>query len=146
MRQPLDLLARIEIAAPCPAAWADMAGDDRVRHCGLCDKNVFDLSRLTAQEAVDLLQRTEGRVCVRLYRRADGTVLTADCPVGLRGRVRRTWRWAAALAVSLAAAVLGTGCAREEPQALMGTPIPPRAGGDGHNGWVTGEVPMQPQK
>ena len=26
----------------------------------------------------------EGSPCVRFYRRFDGTVLTADCPVGLR--------------------------------------------------------------
>jgi hypothetical protein len=44
----------------------------------------------------------EGRLCIRFYRRPDGTVLTRDCPIGLSLRRR-------ALAKSLAAAsvVLG---------------------------------------
>ena len=33
-----------------------------------------------------LLEEREGRICIRLYRRADGTVITADCPVGVKRR------------------------------------------------------------
>ncbi|HVR40948.1 MAG TPA: carboxypeptidase-like regulatory domain-containing protein, partial [Thermoanaerobaculia bacterium] len=48
-----------------------------------------------------LLVRTEGRVCARLYRRADGTVLTRDCPTGLRALRRRASRVAAAWITAL---------------------------------------------
>jgi len=84
---PLSILDAIRIAAPCPASWAEMPGDNRARHCATCRKHVYDLSALTAIEAAALIERTEGRLCVRLYRRRDGTVLTADCPVGARARV-----------------------------------------------------------
>ena len=84
---PLTILDSIRIAAPCPASWAGMTGDDRARHCPTCAKHVYDLSALTAIEAAALIERTEGRLCVQLYRRRDGTVLTADCPVGARARV-----------------------------------------------------------
>src|SRR5262245_22794664 len=79
----------LRIASPCPALWAAMRGDSRVRFCDSCSKHVYDLSGLTAVEARSLVEEAEGRVCVRLYRRRDGTVLTADCPVGLRYAVRR---------------------------------------------------------
>jgi hypothetical protein len=61
-------------------------------------------------EAVDLLRATEGRICARIYQRSDGTVLTADCPVGLRLVARRAKRMAfGAVAASFGAvaAVLG---------------------------------------
>lgn len=91
------------IASPCPASWAAMQGDDRVRFCDACSKRVYDLSGLTAAEAGSLIEEAEGRLCVRLYRRRDGTVLTADCPVGLRYAVRRRLlRLATAGVVSLA--------------------------------------------
>jgi hypothetical protein len=58
-----------------------MAGDERVRHCTLCSLNVYNFAEMTREEVRELLARTEGRVCARLYRRAGGTVLTRDCPL-----------------------------------------------------------------
>lgn len=78
-----------------------MAGDERVRHCSLCSLNVYNFAEMTAGEVRNLLQRTEGRVCARLYRRADGTVLTRDCPTGIRALRRRASRAAAALVAAL---------------------------------------------
>jgi hypothetical protein len=99
MRTALTLLDDIRIASPCPARWEDMTGDEHARHCCSCDRTVYDLSSLTADEAVSLIHEKEGALCVRLYRRADGRVLTADCPEGLRGLARDDWRikWIPAL-------------------------------------------------
>ena len=57
-----------------------MCGTDRVRRCDACGLLVYNLSAMTVGEALALIQETEGRRCVRFYRRADGTVLTRDCP------------------------------------------------------------------
>jgi len=78
-----------------------MAGDERVRHCTLCSLNVYNFAEMARDEVRDLLVRTEGRVCARLYRRADGTVLTRDCPTGLRALRRRASRAAAAVITAL---------------------------------------------
>jgi hypothetical protein len=99
-----SLLEDVRIASPCSASWDAMTGDDRVRFCGQCQKNVYDLSALSRGEAETLLAEREGSICVRLYRRADGTVLTADCPVGLRRKRVRLTILAAAGAGALAAA------------------------------------------
>jgi hypothetical protein len=108
----MDPLKRVRVAAPCPASWERMAGDERIRHCTLCDLNVYNFAELTGDEIRDLLARTEGRLCARLYRRADGTLLTKDCPTGLRALRRRVSRRAAAVFAALVgASAFLTGCA-----------------------------------
>jgi len=101
-RFSLPLLDNLRLASPCSMEWDAMAGDERVRFCGRCRKNVYNLSAMTRPEAERLVFERDGELCARFYRRSDGTVLTADCPTG-----RRRVRWlrgvlAAALATLLA--------------------------------------------
>jgi hypothetical protein len=88
-RKSLPVLDAVSIAAPCRASWDEMVGDAHVRFCGQCEKNVYNLSSLPREEAEALLAAKEGKMCVRLFRREDGTVLTSDCPVGVKKRRRR---------------------------------------------------------
>ena len=98
----LPLLDDVRVASPCDASWEAMKGDARVRFCEACEKQVYNLSAMPRLDAERLIAEHEGSVCIRLYRRTDGTVLTADCPVGLkRVRMRRVRR------VIFAAAGLG---------------------------------------
>jgi hypothetical protein len=76
-------LELVQIASPCTADWDKMAGDERMRHCGQCQLNVYNLSDMTRDEALAFLAQREGRTCVRMFKRPDGTVITRDCPVGL---------------------------------------------------------------
>ena len=82
---PLD---HVKVAAPCSADWDSMIGNDRARFCGQCNLNVYNLSSMTKSEAESFVASGEGRLCVRFYRRADGSILTDNCPVGLR-KIRR---------------------------------------------------------
>ncbi len=79
-----DQSLRIQIASPCSADWDKMSGDDRVRFCTQCARHVYNLSALSSSQAQKLVAEKEGKLCARFYRRKDGTVLTDDCPVGLR--------------------------------------------------------------
>lgn len=91
-------LANVKIASPCSQDWNEMIGTDRKRFCGDCKLNVYNLSDMTKEEAERLLVNAEGRLCVRFYRRADGTVLTKDCPVGWARVKRRLSKTATAFA------------------------------------------------
>src|SRR5262245_44916538 len=72
----LDL---IEVPSPCTVPWDSMQGDDKVRHCGQCQQNVYHLSKLSKKEAERLILAKEGKLCVQFYRRPDGSVVTRDC-------------------------------------------------------------------
>ncbi|HQU85878.1 MAG TPA: hypothetical protein PKY59_22320 [Pyrinomonadaceae bacterium] len=75
-------LNNLKVASPCSQDWEGMLGDNRKRYCGECKLNVYNLSGMTKTEAENLLMNSEGRLCVRFFQRADGTILTQDCPVG----------------------------------------------------------------
>jgi hypothetical protein len=86
-------LHNIHVASPCPAEWSNMVGDERVRHCSECNLNVYNLSAMTEQEVQSFLTAKRGqRICGRFYRRADGTVLTQDCPWSFKVMARKVSR------------------------------------------------------
>ena len=124
-RRRLSVLDNIVVAAPCKADWAKMTGDERARCCGSCEKNVYNLSSMTRVEAEALLVEKEGKLCVRYYQRADGTILTADCPDGVARRRRKRRVVAAtftAMSAVAAAASMMSGASRRG--VMMGAPMP----------------------
>jgi hypothetical protein len=125
-RTRLPVLDNIRVAAPCSASWAAMTGTDRVRACGDCNKNVYNLSEMTRDEAEALIAEKEGRLCVRYFQRSDGTILLKDCGVGVKRRRRRRFV-AAGVAASLAASVYGYVRTRH---ATMGEPVEQARMGD----------------
>ena len=121
MKTKLTSLNVIDVAAPCPANWEAMTGDDRVRHCSQCEMNVYNLSEMTEREALQLVNQHEGRLCIQFYRRADGTMLTKNCPVGLkairkavRRKITRLWASTAAVAGAIFfGGIVGRSCQAE---------------------------------
>jgi hypothetical protein len=81
-----------------------MHGNERVRFCGECRLNVYNLSEMTREQAEELVQKNEGRLCVRFYRRPDGMVLTQPCSVAVRA-LKVGQRWFHAAVITLMAAV-----------------------------------------
>jgi hypothetical protein len=125
-----DWLNRIEVASPCHESWDEMTGDQRERHCDKCEQTVYDLSGLTRDEAKSLVSKTESgeQVCVRFRRRADGTVLTADCPTQVR-KTRSRWPQVRSVAAGLFALAggLAAGCTESDAAVTrtMGKPVAP---------------------
>lgn len=133
---PID---EIRIASPCTARWEDMSGDSKSRFCDQCQLKVYNLSQMSRPEIERLFENKEGRLCVRFYRRADGTMLTQDCPVGFKRtmeRARQRLGILSAACASLLAGVLSiAGCkpaptssnstgkaSGGNPECLMGKP------------------------
>lgn len=84
--------------------WEEMSGDDRVRLCGGCSRQVYNLSDMTASEAEQFLSATGESHCLRFFRRSDGKIMTDNCPRGLRAirdRVRVSVKIAAAVLTSI---------------------------------------------
>jgi hypothetical protein len=108
---------RLRIAAPCPISWEQMTGNSQVRFCDHCQLNVYNISELSRTDAEKLIASTEGRLCARVFKREDGTILTKDCPVGVRALRRRVAKRTATVftaLVSLSAGVFGQQSAKDK--------------------------------
>ncbi len=107
------LLDRTRIASPCDEKWETMTGDERSRFCGRCGRSVYNLSAMTREEAERFVVENTG-ACLRLYRRADGTVMTTDCPEGVsRKRRLAVIRGVTAMALGVATACAAAATLRE---------------------------------
>jgi hypothetical protein len=122
---PLD---QVTVASPCKVPWDTMVGDDRVRYCDQCAQRVYNLSEMTAAEAQSFVAQPSDRMCIRFYRRFDGTMMTKDCPVGLRAFRRRVAMFAAGIiavvftGIGLGAFVLrGNRAGPFAPEEVVGT-------------------------
>ncbi|MBA3599621.1 MAG: hypothetical protein H0W45_00070 [Acidobacteria bacterium] len=116
-------LSNIKIASPCSQDWNAMIGTERKRFCGECKLNVYNLSGMSRNKAENLLLNSEGRLCVRFFRRTDGTVLTKDCPVGWQAIKQRVSKTATAFASLIFAALSGIGLSNYFAQSNKTTPL-----------------------
>ncbi len=126
----VDVLDSITIPVLCPVPWDDMRGDHRTRFCAKCSQNVHDVSELTRAEAVSLVTGGDTIPCLRIYRRPDGRVMTADCVT----RRERAWKWLnrrSAWAAALFALVFMGGCS-EPARMTAGEMCPPRSSSAAH--------------
>jgi hypothetical protein len=113
----LPILQRVYIASPCAVPWDAMTGDERERLCASCNKSVYDVSAMTTAEAEALLRQKGTDACLRIFRRFDGTILTADCPVGVEKKTRARRRTAvAAVLAATAATAAGAALLRRQPE------------------------------
>jgi hypothetical protein len=104
-------LNNLKVASPCSQDWEQMIGTERKRYCGECKLNVYNLSGMSRNEAENLIMNSEGRLCVRFFKREDGTVLTQDCPVGWKAFKKRVSVGATALASLIFSLISGLGLA-----------------------------------
>ncbi len=55
----------IKVKSPCSESWEQMAGNEQVRFCSHCAKDVNDVSTMTRRDAMRLVRRSNGNLCVR---------------------------------------------------------------------------------
>ena len=114
-RARLPVLPNIRVATPCSADWQQMTGDERVRACAQCNKNVYNLSSMTRDEAEALIVEKEGKLCVRYFQRKDGTILLKDCSIGVGQKRKRRLIAAGAAAMLAGGGVLAYKLTRPAP-------------------------------
>jgi Carboxypeptidase regulatory-like domain len=136
----LETLDALRIATPCPIGWEQMKGNERVRFCGHCQLNVYNIAALSVAEAESLIASSEGRICARLFRRADGTVLTRDCPVGLRAFRRRVSKRAAAAFATVAGIAVAVFGQQGKPATLQTKTTSTNASAQNQQSGLTGVV------
>lgn len=58
----------VKVGNPCVAEWEKMHGNNRVRFCDHCAKDVNNLSAITRKEALRLVRSSDGNLCIRYIR------------------------------------------------------------------------------
>jgi hypothetical protein len=76
-----------------------MNGDNRVRYCGKCRLNVYNLAEMSPEDVEQVVRSSGGKLCGRLYVRGDRTATTETCPSGAMRRNKRALWVAAALLI-----------------------------------------------
>jgi hypothetical protein len=119
-----DDLPQIRIASPCPAKWEEMEGDDRIRHCSLCQLNVYNFTAMSSEEVRDVLKETEGHLCVRMYQRQDGRAMASDCKRPLdRAKKRFAYYVGTGCMILLGGLASAGNTALSDPYAKRPTPV-----------------------
>lgn len=100
----ITFLDSIDIKSLCSESWNEMQGNEQIRFCSHCAKDVHNLSEMTRKEARKIVAQSNGEICVRYVRRPDGRIQTIKNT--LHQITRQTGIAAGVLGTSLAASTL----------------------------------------
>ena len=103
--------------------WEELRGDGTERFCEKCQHAVTDLSQMTEAEADDFLAKARmsgKRVCAKIVRRPDGSIVTKDCPKVVAKKRRMRTVAGAVLAASGGVALSSCASQKEEEIPLLG--------------------------
>jgi hypothetical protein len=122
-----SVLSRVRVWSPCNQDWNTMRGNDKVRFCDHCAKHVHDLSEMTPEAALELVERSEGRLCVRFIPNSDGSPHVKDDVEPLTGGFRMPQLRLAAgvLAAALTGGMASAGTIPAPPDAVVSSPARP---------------------
>src|SRR5215475_7681682 len=73
-------LDQLQVVSPCSTGWDRMSGDEKKRFCSECNKFVYDFSQMTRRQVEAIVSIHRGRMCARVTRRPDGSLLTLETP------------------------------------------------------------------
>lgn len=104
---PMETPPRLSFV--CPLPWQNMNGDERSKFCSQCGHHISNISLLSHQERLALLERARvSRVCGTYYVRLSGELVTQDNPLSARERSRIKQFGVSTL--SATALVIAAGC------------------------------------
>jgi len=59
-------MKQLKINNPCSKKWEEMQGEGKIRHCESCDYAVMDLTDKSQEELIELIEKSEKRICARV--------------------------------------------------------------------------------
>ncbi|MBL8853677.1 MAG: hypothetical protein JNK57_06870 [Planctomycetaceae bacterium] len=81
------VLDQVCVANPCPMSWDKMVGDDKVRFCSECQRQVWNFFEMTDAEIVEVLRANPERLCAKVCKSREGRLVTKE-PHAARRRLR----------------------------------------------------------
>lgn len=112
---------KISVEDPCSQDWQQMTGNDEVRFCTHCSKSVNNLSAMTRRDAMRLVRRSNGRICIRYIQHPEtNTPVFADQLIQISRRVPRVAAGVMSASLSLSAFAYAQGGASR----VISEPVP----------------------
>lgn len=108
------------IQKPCPMSWDSMQGDEKRRFCEHCQLHVHNLSEMSTQEQVALMESPGERKCITYT--APTNAKPVDAGTWLTLQTATGWRKALAAMITAAFSMFAASC---QTQRTMGAPVPP---------------------
>jgi ankyrin repeat protein len=109
----------LRVDKPCNQAWEEMTGNDTVRFCSHCAKNVNFISGMTRREARRVVKRSSGRLCIRYEKDStSGQPLFADSLIQITRRAPRLAAGVLGATFGLASLSYGQEPAQEIPEVV----------------------------
>ncbi len=126
MRQEIPLLNQVHIEKPCTADWDTMTTiqGGQVKHCAHCQKNVYNISAMTEQDAEKLLAEMPN-LCVRYAQNDEGKILTEEFMTPLR-LPKMSSPWLFRFAASVIAIITGLVARPVSADTVQKTKTPPK--------------------
>jgi hypothetical protein len=72
-----NFLDSVNVKSPCSENWDEMTGSDEVRFCSRCAKDIHNLSAMNRAEAEKLVKQSNGKICIRIEKNANGKLISA---------------------------------------------------------------------
>ena len=116
MSKSIPIIDQIRINNPCTADWDSMIGNDEVRFCEHCAKDVHNLSAMTRAEAERLVANSNGNLCIRYYQLPRQKIETKD-NLHISYRITRRISRVAAGAITAALTLSGNVAAQQSARA-----------------------------
>jgi uncharacterized protein YgiM (DUF1202 family) len=114
-------LDSIQVKTPCLQSWKEMHGNDEIRFCDHCAKDVHNLSAMTRKKARKIVAQSNGGICVRYIRRPDGRIQTIKNT--FHQITRQTGIAAGILGTSLSVSTLAYAQTQTNPNPTDGTQV-----------------------
>lgn len=108
------------IQKPCPKNWDAMQGDEKRRYCEHCQLHVHNLSEMSTQEQVALMESPGERKCITYT--APTNAKPVDAGTWLTLQTATGWRKPIAALLAAAFSIFAAGC---QTQRTTGAPLPP---------------------
>lgn len=98
-----------KISYVCPIPWGELKSTDVSRYCATCERTVYNLSAIGAEQRAKLLRRAETeRICGSYFLRLSGEMVTPEAPLTVREA--RGIKQLGLAALSVGALALAAGC------------------------------------
>jgi hypothetical protein len=104
-------LKNLKVVKPCTSDWEGLSSSERTKFCNLCQKDVYNVEKMTEREVLKVLNDNGGSACLRIKRNEDGSIV-----YNTQNIIQRNLPSSVSVTVALASLSFLSACGSENTQ------------------------------